>query len=302
MTARTGCPRCQGSGYIVDPDPLRPVRLCPCTLEGGPDADGLGLPHRYREATLDSFWEWWKIRHPREEVVATLDAARELLETPDARQTVSKELLIKLDGILHKCGGRSPAVGTPGWKELRPAQEPDGYGSLVQWARKGRDRVDVWWIDGVPGSGRSSLAAAVLKAWCERTREGGLFVSVRTLSQELKDLYYDTRSFSREDFRGERERVAPLLAAPCLVLDDFDRLDSDIRVVRALAQVLDQRYAAIRPTILTAARWVETLAAGPPEAFPLLRLDDASLLQRLSQGRRVKLRPTLERLVESVHR
>ena len=95
--------------------------------------------------------------------------------------------------------------------------------------------------------------------------------------------------------------MAPLIATPCLVLDDFDRMDVDIRVVRSLVEVLDTRYAARRPTILTSARWLDALVEGTgPEAGPLKRLDDRSVLHRLAQARRVMLRPTLERLLQGV--
>ena len=93
--------------------------------------------------------------------------------------------------------------------------------------------------------------------------------------------------------------MAPLLQTPILVLDDFDRMDGDIRVVRAMAQLLDHRYSGQLPTIITAARWAETLQAGDREAYPLLRLDDPSLFRRLASAKRVILRPTLDRLLES---
>jgi DNA replication protein DnaC len=127
----------------------------------------------------------------------------------------------------------------------------------------------------------------------------GLFISMRTFSQELKDTYYDSRSFQNTDFMSERDRMAPLIQAPCLVLDDFDRVDTDIRVVRAIAQLLDQRYAEERPTILTASRWAEMLPMG--ENYPFARLEDPSLLKRLAQSRRVQLKPILERLMESLN-
>jgi hypothetical protein len=95
--------------------------------------------------------------------------------------------------------------------------------------------------------------------------------------------------------------MTPLLEAPVLVLDDFDRMDSDIRVVRGMAQLLDHRYGEQLPTILTASRWAETLQAGDKEAYPLLRLDDPSLFRRLASAKRVVLRPTLERLLESLN-
>jgi hypothetical protein len=260
-----------------------------------------GIPSRYREATFESFWDWWKIQHPREKIGSSLVQVDQLLEHPETRDTLSEDLRSKLDLIVHKCGPKPQPDGEMAWRDLKPAQEPSGYRSLLNWARQDRDPSDFWWLDGPPGSGRSSLAAAALKACGERTRSGGLFVSVRAFTLELRDTYYDSRSFLNTDFLSERDRMGPLLAAPILVLDDFDRMDGDIRVVRAMAQLLDHRYSGELPTILTASRWAETLQSGDRENYPLLRLDDPSLFKRLASSKRVALRPTLERLLESLN-
>ncbi len=298
MKGRPSCPHCQGRGIVLDPDPSVPARICECTLDTAADGASLGIPARYRGASFESFWEWWKIQHPREKAIAGLETAQQLLQHEASRDTLAEELLPKLDHILHKCGSRG---GDSAWKDIKPALEPEGYRTLFNWARRDREQVDLWWIDGPPGSGRSSLAAAALKACCTRESVGGLFISVRTFSQELKDVYYDTRSFLNRDFQSERDRMEPLLKAPCLVLDDFDRMDSDIRVVRALAQLLDHRYAEQRPTILTAARWAEVLQNVGSESYPLARLEDPNLMRRLAQSRRVALHPTLERLLEALN-
>jgi len=298
LSARGDCGICHGKGVILDPDPMKPVRPCDCVRSQRVEAAVLGIPPRYRQATFESFWDWWKLQHPKDEVVNDLAQAHQAMETPMSRASFPDEVASKLDLILHRCGAKSLAGGELGWKDLKPAQEPQGYRSLFNWARNDRDAVDLWWIDGPPGSGRSSLAAATLRAWAERTGRQGLFISVRTFSQELKDTYYDSRSYKNTDYLSERDRMAPLLQAECLVLDDFDRLDADIRVVRALAQLLDQRYAEERPTVITASRWAEALQALAPEAYPILRLEDASLLHRLAQARRVVMLPTLGRLVK----
>jgi hypothetical protein len=300
VKGQAGCPRCGGLGVILDPDPLQPARPCSCAGAAAAQAALGGIPQRYRGVSLEGFWEWWRAQHPREKLAAALTGSQQLLEHAEARATVPEDLRSKLDLILHKCGYKRQPDGEAGWRDLRPAQEPQGYRSLVAWTRSDRDATDFWWIDGPPGSGRTSLAAAALRAWCEHARRPGLFVSVRAFSMELKDIYYDSRSFRNTDFLSERDRMAPLLAAACLVLDDFDRMDADIRVVRALAQLLDHRYGAQLPTLITATRWAESLQAADREAYPLLRLEDASLLRRLAASKRVELRPTLERLLESV--
>lgn len=296
MKGRSDCPHCQGAGVVLDPDPSVPARICACTATPQVEAAGLGIPNRYQAVAFEGFWDWWKVQHSKDQVRARLGEARELLNHPQTRHTLNEDLASKLQFVVEKCG---PGEGG-NWRDVKPAQEPQGYRSLFNWARHGRERIDLWWIDGAPGSGRSSLAAAALRSWSEHHGKGGRFISVRALGQELKDLYYDTRNFMDRDFLSERDRMAPLLTAPCLVLDDLDRLDSDIRVVRAVAQLLDHRYAEELPTLITASRWSESLLAGGAELFSLARLEDPSLNRRLAQARRVILRPTLDRLLEAL--
>lgn len=229
-------------------------------------------------------------------IVAQLQEAQKLLQSvhnPMAAP-LPGDLESKLDFMLHKCGSKSASSE---WK-IKPALEPEGYDSFHRWAKQGPDHGDFWWIEGAPGSGRSSLAAAALKACCVRAGCNGLFVSVRTLSQELKDVYYDTRSYLNKDFMSERDRMEPLISASFLVLDDFDRVDSDTRVIRAFAQLLDYRYAEELPTLLIAGRSLEALQSAGGDIFPLAKLEDPNLMRRLSGSRRVVLQPILERLLK----
>lgn len=286
-SGRRDCPHCGGSGFVVDPDPLVPARACVCLKAQESDAEQFGVPARYRQAGFDGFWEWWKVQHPPQAVQDQVKRAEEALRLDEEHGGPGEDLRRMLDHILHKCRSQN---------SLRPAREPSGWSNLKAWATQGRPPSDLWWIDGQPGSGRSTLASAALRGWTQRTGRPGRFVSVRTLSQELKDTYYDVRSYQNADFVSERDRIAPLMECPCLVLDDLDRLDPDLRVTRAVAQLLDHRYAQELPTILVASRWVELLAA--QEGGALARLDDPSLLRRLVQSQRVELRPTLARILD----
>jgi hypothetical protein len=294
VKGRPDCPRCQGQGLIFDPDPQKPVRVCGCTADVAPDAESLGLPARYREAEFARFWKWWnnaQASHAR----ALLDRVpdlEELLARPaeEVGEVEGREDLSRLLAALRK----RPEHG------IRPA----GAEALFQWAQNGKHKFrhgwELWWIHGPAQSGRSTLAAAALRAWTERTGRGGRFVSVRTLSQSLKDAYYDVRSFQNQAFQSVRDLIEPLQDPPLLVLDDWDRMDSDIRVAAALAQLLDHRYGEERPTILTAA-W-------PPEALdrrenhPLMRLEDGSLLERLRGAERVEMVPALQPWLDRVER
>ncbi len=294
MKGRADCPRCQGKGLVIDADPLKPVRICGCTKELGPDAESLGLPARYQEAEFSRFWKWWNN--------AQATTARTLLDrVGDLEDWLSQP--IDLVGPLE---GREELTRLIQALRKRPEHgiRPAGADGLSQWATTGKHKFrhgwELWWIHGPAQSGRSTLAAAALRAWTERTGRGGRFVSVRTLSQGIKDAYYDIRSFQNQAFQSVRDLIEPLEDLPLLVLDDWDRVDSDLRVAAALAQLLDHRYSMERPTLLTAATSPEALERR--ENNPLMRLEDSSLLARLRQAERVEMVPALKPWIERLER
>ncbi len=294
MKGRPDCPRCQGQGLVFDSNPLKPVLVCGCTADVAPDAETLGLPGRYREADFTRFWKWWNN--------SQASSARALLD----RVAELEDLLTRPVDEVGELEGREDLVKLLAALRKRPEQgiRPAGAEGLAQWATNGKHRFrhgwELWWLHGPAQSGRSTLAAAALRAWTERTGRGGRFVSVRTLSQTIKDAYYDVRSFQNQGFQSVRDLIEPLQAPPLLVLDDWDRMDSDIRVAAALAQLLDHRYSEELPTILT--------AAGPPEAqdrkenHPLARLEDGSLLERLRGAERVEMVPALRPWIDRIER
>ena len=294
MKGRPDCPLCEGRGVILDADPLKPARLCGCAAGNGGDAAAVGLPARYREAEFPRFWKWWNNANAPE-------IKRALEQLPDLEKAAADpDLLADVLGQsdtgdlarLLQATRRKPEHG------IRPA----GAEALAQWATTGKHRFrggwELWWIQGAPQSGRSTLAAAALRAWTERTGRPARYASIRALSQAIKDAYYDVRSFQNQAFQSVRDLVEPLESVGLLLLDDWDRMDSDIRVAAALAQLLDHRYAEELPTLLTAASSPEGLERR--EGHPVMRLEDASLLGRLRGAERVEmvpaLRPWLERL------
>ncbi|MEI6471414.1 MAG: hypothetical protein WCO20_02115 [Holophagaceae bacterium] len=294
MKGKPDCPRCQGKGLIFDPDPRKPVRICGCTAEVAPDADTLGLPQRYREADFTRFWKWWNN--------AQASTARTLLD----RVGDLEDLLARPVDEVGELEGREELTKLLAALRKRPEHgiRPAGAEGLAQWATSGKFRFrkgwELWWIHGPAQSGRSTLAAAALRGWVERTGRSGSFVSVRTLSQAIKDAYYDVRSYQNQAFQSVRDLIEPLQTPALLVLDDWDRMDSDIRVAAALAQLLDHRYSAELPTILTAASSPEVLERR--EGHPLARLDDSSLLERLRGAERVEMVPALKPWIDRVER
>lgn len=286
MKGRVDCPRCHGKGLVFDPDPQKPVLVCGCTADVAPDAEALGLPARYREADFTRFWKWWN-NAQASGVRALLDRVpdlEELLSRPpeEVGELEGRDQLVKLLAALRK----RPEHG------IRPL----GAEGLSQWSTSGKHKFrhgwELWWIHGPSQSGRSTLAAAALRAWSEQTGKRGRFVSVRSLSQAIKDTYYDVRSFQNAAFQSVRDLVEPLQELPLLVLDDWDRMDSDIRIAAALAQLLDHRYSEELPTILTASYAPE--AMDRRENHPLVRLEDASLFERLRGAERVEMVPALQ--------
>ena len=286
MRPRPDCPRCKGRGVVLDADPLKPARICDC---GGSDADAeaMRLPARYREASFPTFWKWWRDWEGSQKrqrlVMDRLPELEQLLST-DASVVGRVEQRDRLEKLVHQAKAN-----------LQHGLRPLGAEELQAWATKGRTRFrggwEAWWIQGPAQSGKTSLACAALRAWSEREGKAGRFASVRTLSQQIKNAYYDQRGWQNADFVSVRDLIEPLKAEPILLLDEMDCLDGDMRVGAAMAELLTHRYHENLPTLLTSILGPQALEQREGSAFA--KLQDESLLRRLGDAERVEMVPAL---------
>lgn len=104
----------------------------------------------------------------------------------------------------------------------------------------GRDGVGIW-LSGPEGTGKTWLACAMVREAMLRWRLDGAFVSGSSLVR-----------LSIED----RERIAELRAVQWLAIDGIDQIPKTTSGYDAvlLADLVRERYHAMRPTVFTAAR------------------------------------------------
>ncbi len=284
MSPRPDCPRCQGRGVILNADPLKPARLCDCDGAGGDASD---LPARYREASFTAFWRWWRDwegNQKRNRLVMDRLPELETLLGADPSKVGELPQRERLERLVHQAK-----------TNIQHGLKALGGEDFQAWATKGKHRFkggwEVWWIQGPPQSGKTTLACAGLRALAEREGKAGRFVSVRTLSQQIKNAYYDQRGWQNADFVSVRDLIEPLKAQSALVLDEMDCLDGDGRVGAAMAELLTHRYHENLPTIITANLGPQALEQREGSSFA--RLNDDSLLRRLGAAERVEMIPAL---------
>ena len=127
------------------------------------------------------------------------------------------------------------------------------YAAAVGAARRFADRPEGWLvIGGVPGCGKTHLAAAVANRAIERGQPA-LFLSVADLLDRLRASYAD-------DGADSYERLSERLhAVPMLVLDDLDGYAGTPWAREKFAQLLSHRFHAALPTVFTCARAPEEI-------------------------------------------
>ena len=262
------------------------------------------LPKSYRTATLEIFLQWWNGHGERiAHVEAAIRNAYDTLHASHINLGIPESIQVLIQAVLDQCGVEATEAGELAWETHDPALEPHNYRMLSNWALRGMRPMGnisahLIWICGEPISGKGFLASAAARAWCERERRTGLFISCRELRQDIRDIYNDILSFRNQDFVNERDLIEPLMEAPILVMDDIDLVGRDTRILGAVCQILDHRNKEELPTILTAGHVPEISIRRPDRLQVLQDIGESSLVARINMALRVELVPTLVKLVE----
>ena len=143
------------------------------------------------------------------------------------------------------------------------------YAVAVEAARRFAERPEGWLVlSGVPGCGKTHLAAAIVNRAIER---GGpaLFFTVADLLDRLRASYDDEAELAY-DRLSEHVRNAPLL-----VLDDLDGYSETAWAREKFVQLVSHRFHAALPTVFTS-----VTEPGEIEGRLGSRLSDPSLVQQ----------------------
>lgn len=100
------------------------------------------------------------------------------------------------------------------------------------------------WLCGDVGTGKTTAACATLRGWLASGRSG-LFATAPGMLADLRDSMMS---------HGEAAATARYARAPLLLLDDLDKEPPTARSLSKLFEVVDARYAAGRPIVVTSQR------------------------------------------------
>lgn len=98
---------------------------------------------------------------------------------------------------------------------------------------------------GPPGTGKTHLATAALKAAVEKCRIRGLFVDYRELIRSIQD------SFNPNTETTSLTIIRPVLEADLLVMDELGALSPTEWVLDTITYIINNRYTNDRTTIFT---------------------------------------------------
>lgn len=101
------------------------------------------------------------------------------------------------------------------------------------------------YLAGNPGTGKTHLAVAVVRALAERELGGIIFTSSMDLLDRLK------QSYDSQEGPSEAELIEEYKNAPLLVIDDLGKEYGTVWAMGQLSKIIHARYAEDRPMIIT---------------------------------------------------
>ena len=153
------------------------------------------------------------------------------------------------------------------------------YAHVVEAARKFADDPRGWMVlTGVPGSGKTHIAAAIASRAIERGN-AALFLTVADLLDQLRASYSDDAEVPYERLLDQ------IRSAPLVILDDLDAYADTAWAREKFYQVVSHRFHAALPTVFTCDK-------SPEEIDDRLgaRLTDPSLSQVFTLAERERPR------------
>lgn len=140
----------------------------------------------------------------------------------------------------------------PRGRSTHPAAQ-ERYAQVVEAARRFAEEPRGWFVlTGVPGSGKTHIAAAIANRAIERGTPA-LFLTVADLLDQLRASYADDAEVPYERLL-EQIRTAPLV-----VLDDLDAYSNTAWAREKFYQVVSHRFHAALPTVFTCDRAPEEI-------------------------------------------
>jgi DNA replication protein DnaC len=141
---------------------------------------------------------------------------------------------------------------------------------------------------GPPGVGKTHLAVSVIRELVLRKGVECLFVDFRELLQQIRN------SFNPATETTEEGLLTPVIESECLVLDELVGTRPSEWVKERLAYIINARYNARRPTIITT-----TLIFGDRSRTPGQGpFDDASLAREARESQRPAAERSLDEFEE----
>lgn len=158
--------------------------------------------------------------------------------------------------LLDKLGRRDSITDAD---ELRRLALEAGVPERYSWAVPDGSRNELmakgtgYYLHGVSGDGKSTMASSMLKGWLSAGMGHALWVPAVQLMPEISDTYGGKGS--------ETAVVGRYASSPLLVIDDLGKENVGRWSLSKLFWLLDARYGAKRPTIVTSQHSPEELGA-----------------------------------------